>query len=326
MGYSMRSHFHMMPRAARILPFLCLLVLLAACGGEERFPVDLSDRVPDATLRDLAPPPDNSALRFGFEPRNNVQEDARQYASFLAWLSKATGRRFELRFVPRNGSIAEEIGSGRVHFAAVGAGTFLRMQAGHGAIPLVRGLDAGGKAEYRAAIVVPAGSPVRDLAGLRGKRFAFGGFHSTQGHLIPRILLAERGIALRDLAGYEYTGSHRNCAAAVAAGRFDAGGIQELLARRLEEDGMIRVLLLSRSYPSSCIVAGRGVSESDRETVRAALLSFRPKGKDAAGLYHWEMTEMAGGFTRASESDYAELGKWARAFGLLNPDGGRGSR
>jgi phosphonate transport system substrate-binding protein len=303
--------------AARAL-FALFLLFLASCGRGERTAVDLSDRIADTALREAAPPPDDTALRFGFEPRNNVQEDARQYASFLAWLSKSTGRRFELRFLPRNGNIVDEIGSGRIQFAAVGAGTFLRMQAKHGVTPLVRGLNAKGKAEYRSAIVVPKDSPIDRLGGLRGKSFAFGGINSTQGHLIPRILLAEQGITLRELARYEYTGSHRNCAAAVAGGRFEAGGIQDLLAQRLEKDGMLRILVVSRDYPSSGIVAAREVPEADRERVRAALLDFRPQGKDASGLYHWESTEMAGGFIRASESDYAELGKWARAFGLLD--------
>ena len=40
---------------------------------------------------------------------------------------------------------------------------------------------------------------------------------STQGHIIPRIILSEYGILLKDLAGYEYTGSHAKCATAVAA-------------------------------------------------------------------------------------------------------------
>jgi phosphonate transport system substrate-binding protein len=300
--------------------FLFLSLLLASCGGGERTAVDLSDRVADSALRETAPPADNSVLRFGFEPRNNVLEDARQYASFLAWLTKATGRPFELRFLPRNGNIVDEIGSGRIHFAAVGAGTFLRMQAKYGVTPLVRGLNAKGKAEYRSAIVVPMGSPVRRLEDLRGRSFAFGGVNSTQGHLIPRILLAEHGITLGDLSRFEYTGSHRNAAAAVAGGRFDAGGIQDLLAQRLEGEGMLRILVASRDYPSSGIVAAREVPEADRERVRAALLDFRPLGKDAPGLYHWDRTEMAGGFVAASESDYIGIGKWARAFGLLVPE------
>ena len=200
------------------------------------------------------------------------------------------------------------------------------MQSRYGVIPLARGLNAEGKAEYKAAIVVPAGSTVRSIRDLRGRAFAFGGINSTQGHLIPRILLAEQGIGLRDLSRYEYTGSHRNCAAAVSAGHFDAGGIQDLLARHLEKAGILRILLTSRDYPSSGIVAAREVPGAVREKVRAALLDFRPKGKDASGLYHWDMTEMAGGFTPASGSDYAELERRAREFGLIPPQRGSGPR
>ena len=38
---------------------------------------------------------------------------------------------------------------------------------------------------------------------LRGRRFAFGSVSSTQGHLIPRIVMLEHGIRLADLGSAE---------------------------------------------------------------------------------------------------------------------------
>lgn len=305
-------------RTRLIAAALGAFVLLSGCAKDERIAVDLADRVDGATLRRTGRDQDNTILHFGFEPRGSLQEDARQYVSLLAYLSRATGYRFELCFLPKNGNIVDEVGQGRTDFAAVGAGTFLRLHDRHGAIPLVRGRNALEEAEYRSVIVVPTGSPIRKVGELRKKRFAFGGVNSTQGHLIPRIVLAEHGIGLGDLADYEYTGSHRNCAAAVASGRYDAGGLQDILGTELARKGIVRVLYTSSCYPSSGIVAGRAVPEEVRERVRRALLDFRPQGRDAAGLYHWDMTEMAGGFVPARESDYAELSRWARRFGLLD--------
>ena len=48
--------------------------------------------------------------------------------------------------------------------------------------------------------------------------------------IIPRISLLEQGVALEDLARYEFTGSHRNCAKAMLSGRFEACAIQDTMA------------------------------------------------------------------------------------------------
>jgi len=213
--------------------FLALVgVLLAGClPGEDRREIDLDDRASDAELRELTARTDSDVLWFGFDLRASPQEDARQYLPFLEYLTKATGYTFELRFTPQDGQIVDDLGTGVVQFAALGAGSTIQAHAKYGVIPLVRGLNAQGRAEYRSVIVVAPDSSIQTIADLRGKRFAFGSLTSTQGHLIPRIILLQHGLALDDLAAYAYTGSHRNCANEVTAGRFDAGGMQDTLGR-----------------------------------------------------------------------------------------------
>jgi len=166
-------------------------------------------------------------------------------------------------------------------------------------------------------MVTAPDSPIRRIEDLRGKRFAFGSITSTQGHLIPRIILAQHGIALEDLASYEWTGSHRNCANAVAAGRFDAGGMQDTLGRELERAGIIRVIYTSRYYPSSGIAASRDVPAEALAKVNQALIDFEPKGRHAERLFDWDKTEMPNGFVDADDEDYSELREWYRRFGLL---------
>lgn len=288
-------------------------------GG--RKDIDLNDRISDQELRKLAPKQDVNVLRFGFDLRASPQEDARQYVPFLKYLEKATGYRFELRFTPKDGEIVDDLGKGVVHLAAVGAGSYIQAQEKYGVIPVVRGLNVSGKAEYQSVIVVRPDSPIQKVENLRGKRFAFGSVTSTQGHLIPRIILAKAGIDLKDLAAYEYTGSHRNCANAVAAGWFDAGAMQDTMGKELAEAGLIRIIHTSKYYPSSGIAANKDVAPEILAKVKQALLNLQPKGRDAAGLYHWDRTEMPNGFTEAREEDYTELRERIRKFGLLNKPG-----
>jgi phosphonate transport system substrate-binding protein len=254
--------------------FLALVgVLLTGClPGNDHREIDLDDRVSEAELHALTVRTDTDVLRFGFDLRASPQEDARQYLPFLQYLEQATGYAFELRFMPQDGQIVDDLGTGVVQFAAIGAGSYIQAHAQYGVIPLVRGLDTHGRAEYRSVIVVAPDSPIRTIEDLRGKRFAFGSLTSTQGHLIPRIILLQHGLTLDDLAAYEYAGSHRNCANEVTAGRFDAGGMQDTLGEELAAAGLLRIIYTSQYYPSSGIAANKDVPPEVLDRVRQALL------------------------------------------------------
>lgn len=307
-------------RFALILVTLCVILILALSGCDSRDveKIDLSERIDDAELAMMAPKRDSDIIRVGFDLRGSPVEDARQYLPFLKYLENETGLRFELRFTPTSSTIVDDLGEGVVQFAAVGADTYIAAHEKYGVIPLARGLNSEGRAEYQSVIIVAPESPIQKVEDLRGKRFAFGSVTSTQGHLIPRIILTEHRISLDDLGGYEYTGSHRNCANAVASGRFDVGGMQDTMGRRMAEGGIVRIIYTSKFYPSSGIAANKDVPGEVIEKVKQALLHFKPEGKDAEGLYHWDQTEMPNGFTEAFDEDYADLREWSIKFGLID--------
>ena len=292
------------------------LAFFGCDSGPERKEIDLKDTVTEAEIKEHAAAGNMDILRFGFDLRASPQEDARQYLPFLRYLEDATGYRFDLRFTPKNVKIVDDLGQGVVQFAAIGAGSYIEARARYGVVPLARGLNIHGKAEYRSVIFTHPQSPVKKIQDLRGKRFAFGSITSTQGHVIPRIILAESGLTLDDLSAYEYAGSHRNCANVVVAGGFDAGGMQDIMGKNMEAAGLIRIIKTSNYYPSSGIVANKEVPAEKLAKVKQALLDFDPK-LHSVDLYHWERTEMASGFCEARDEDYEELRDWMRKFGLF---------
>ena len=256
-------------------------------------------------------------LVVGFDRRLEPKEDVRMYAPLLTYLENATGRAFRLHVTPRDGNVVDEIGAGQVDFAIVGTLSYLQARERWGARALVRGLNAEGEPTYRAAIVARPDTPVQSLADLRDCSFVFGAPNSTQGNLIPRMMLAEEGIALTDLRGYEYTRSHAATASAVVNGRYDAGGMQDTLALTLQSRGLVRIVALSPPYPSSGVMVSPQVPEDVADLVRKALLDFDPMGRGAPSLYHWDRSEMPRGFAPAQDEDYAVLRQWAASFGLL---------
>ncbi len=260
---NMSSHVH---RVSAFILAIVATIIVTACGSRtEQSVIDLDDTVEGFRLQTQT---DQPTLLFGFDLRNSPQEDARQYLPFLDYLSRTTGYRFELRFTPRGQRLAELLGQGKVDVAAVGAVSYIRAHEKYGARILVRGLNTRNRADYQACIVVAVDSPVQHLEELRGKTFAFGAMSSTQGHLIPRLMLQQKNIRLSDLHGHQYTGSHQRCAEAVISGRFAACGMQDTLARRLDKEGVLRILVCSRPYPSSGIASAPDVPAKVTEKIR----------------------------------------------------------
>ena len=300
-----------------LLLLVGLSLLLAGCAAEPSINVSLSENLLNGTVR--APvQPDDGAVTVGFDRRLEPKEDVRMYAPLLAYLGRATGRAFRLHVTPRDGSVVDEIGAGRVDFAIVGTLSYLQARERLGGRALVRGLNAEGEPTYRAAIITRPDSVIRALSDLRGHSFAFGAPNSTQGNLIPRMMLAGEEINLPDLRGYEYTNSHAATASAVVNGRDDAGGMQDTLALALQSRGLVRIVALSPPYPSSGVMVSATVPEDVAELVRKALLAFDPTGRDASGLYHWDRSEMPRGFAPAQDEDYEVLRQWASSLGLLS--------
>jgi len=301
-----------------------LSIGLVSCGSSEDIPiqqVDHMDRLSDVELRQQEQFNESQdsqfIFNFGFDLRASPQEDAAQYLPFLTYLEKATGYRFKLHFTSKNSSTVDDIGQGKTQFAAMGADGFLKAQSEHGALSLVRGVNHQGKTEYQSILVVRPDSLIENVKDIKEHSLAFGSRDSTQGHLIPRIILMDNGISLNDLKDYGYTGSHQNCAEAVVSGKYDVCGMQDQLAKKLASQGVVKIIHTSRYYPSSGIVANKSVPAEIIKRIKRALIDFDPEGKHREGLYHWDSTEMPKGFLAANEGDYNDLRQWSIRFGFL---------
>ncbi len=294
-----------------------LLFALVSCNSSDNIPVqkvDSQDRLSDIELQQLQKQEQGKAhnvFYFGFDLRASPQEDTAQYLPFLNYLEGATGYHFKLHFTPKSSSTVEELGQHKIQFAAMGAVSFLKAQSMYGAVSLARGINHQGKAEYQSVLVVAADSRIHNIKDIKGRRLAFGSRDSTQGHLIPRIMLTENGISLNDLRAYGYTGSHQNCAEAVVSSKYDVCGMQDQLAKKLAAQGQVKIIHTSAYYPSSGIVADSSVPADVILRVKQALLDFEPQTKHSQGLYHWDRTEMPKGFINAQASDYVELRQWS---------------
>ncbi|QIN79276.1 phosphate/phosphite/phosphonate ABC transporter substrate-binding protein [Rubrobacter marinus] len=168
---------------------------------------------------------------------------------------------------------------------------------------------------YRSVIIVPEESPVREVSELRGRDFAFGSVSSTSGSLYPSIMLREAGVDYRtDLGEVTYTGGHDATAQAVAGGRVDAGGIEDRILYRLEEEGVIEggsVRVIEESDPIQGYpwVVRSELPDDLEGAITDAYLSMQdPDLLDLLG---------AEGYERVEAGDYDYVEEQARELDLL---------
>lgn len=301
-----------------VLLLFTILVLLSACSPQADFQIRLNENLEQTPL--WAPAATSSdGWSIAFDSRLEPKDDVRQVASLAEWLEGQMGEAFGVYIPSPEESLVDSVCSGRADFAVVGTVSYLQAHQQCGAQILARGLNADGKDTYRAAIIVAANNSLQTLADLKGHAFAFGAVNSTQGHLIPRLMLQQAGLGLEDFSTYTYTASHTATANAVTSGRVDAGALQDTLAAELARRGLVRILAFSEPYPSSGIIASPDVPSDVVESVRQALLRLDPLGADSSALYDWQRTEMPLGFVAANDDEYEALRQIAETVGLLRP-------
>jgi phosphonate transport system substrate-binding protein len=151
-------------------------------------------------------------------------------------------------------------------------------------------------------IITRADSEVKSIGDLRGRRFAFGDMKSTSSHIMPRSMLKEAGIDIRELQYYTFLGHHDDVARAVVKGDFDAGGVMEAIAYRFEDQG-IRFLQVSDEIPEFNICYHPSVDEKTLSSIKTALVSLNVSAPEGAAILK-SIDKDYTGFVDASDSDY----------------------
>lgn len=295
---------------------LLSIALLSGCSETET-PKKVSIDKRSASIEENAKPDDTATVKFGFDLRLGPKEDVEIYIPFLRYISQSTGKIFSLRFTEKYEDTVENLGKGITQFAALGPVNALLVTERYGAGCVVMGLNSDRKPEYRSVIFARTDSSIASLRDLKGKSFAFGDKFSTQGHIIPRKMLEDAGITLKQLKAYIFSGSHSNTARAVLNGEYDAGGMQDTLAKRLAAEGKIKILSISKAYPSSLVCFNKDVPLPVIRGVQSALLSFDPMGKHKDILIGWDKTEMPAGFAEYNAAVLSEIKKLSIQYGLL---------
>jgi phosphonate transport system substrate-binding protein len=131
---------------------------------------------------------------------------------------------------------------GTVDFVHFGPAPYIRAKEQNPNVQLLAMEHENGEKRFKGVIVVAKNSPIRTIADLRGKRFAFGDKNSTIGRYLVQAELVSHGIYGKDLASFKYMERHDQVAGAVELGDFDAGSVKSGTFKKYEDKGTLRKL------------------------------------------------------------------------------------
>jgi phosphonate transport system substrate-binding protein len=258
----------------------------------------LGSLVSQATEQKLDP------VVLAVHPYLPLQELKKRFQPLADYLRSRLAREVVVRIGPDYAEHIAYIGMNKVDIAYMGPATYVRMVARYGMKPLLARLEINGKPVFHGYLVSRQASAVRDLPSLRGRRFAFGDPGSTMSHLVPRYMMLEAGIDVRDLADYQFLGSHVNVALAVLAGAFDAGAVKEEVMVAYAAAGL-RPIAKSKPFSEHLFVARSDAPADFIQAVSSAMLRLNESSEGQAILQG--IKQNATGLVAVEDRDYDNL-------------------
>lgn len=297
------------PHRRAIITYGATAAIMAACGGGP-----LSD--PTRGARSAGEQP--TSLRVGLIPNQAPDAVKAQYEPFRAYLAERLKQPVELFVATDYAGVVEAMASDRLDVAYFGGLSYVQAEQRAKIYPIVTEVDQSTQTtKYHAVIIVNSASPIKTVAELKGKKFAFGDISSTSGSLYPRIMLDQAGIGgFTNPEQFIYSGGHDATTLAVQNDTVDAGGVEERIMERLIAQGRVdrsKITIIERSRPIE------GYPWVVREAINTDLVG---RIMDAfMGITDATLLRLmrAVRYERVTAKDYDEIRTEAKRLGLLTP-------
>jgi phosphonate transport system substrate-binding protein len=252
-------------------------------------------------------------LRIALLPDENASTIIQNAQPLKKYLEDLLKKPVEIVVTTDYSSMIEAMRFGRIEVGYFGPFSYVLAKSKTPEIePFGVGVDKG-KPNYQSILIATADGPVKELADIKGKPFAFGDRASTSSHLAPRAHLAKQGL-IGD-ADYKvvHLGQHDAVARAVAAGQVPAGALSEQIYRVLVETKKIdptriRQLALSEPIPNYPLTVQGFLKPELKEAIKRAFLDL----KDPAILKLFRVE----GIATATDKDYDVLREMAKVLQL----------
>jgi phosphonate transport system substrate-binding protein len=275
---------------------------------------DLTADLPTDPKRIVNPP----TLIFAYTPTEDPAVYQKAWDGFLKHLEKVAGKRVVFFPVQSNAAQYEAMRSGRLHIAGVNAGGNALAVNCAGFVPFTMMAAADNSFGYEMEIVVPADSPIKVPADLKGRKIAFTDATSNSGFKAPSAIL-KADFNLESKRDYEpvFSGKHDNSILGVVNKDYEAAAVansvlNRMVDRKVFDPAKIRSIYKSQTFPTT----GYGTAYN----LDPALVA---KIKEAFFTFQWEGSALQAEFQKEGKfvpidykKDWAVLRKIDEATGV----------
>ena len=225
-----------------------------------------------------------STLIFSYTPVEDPAVYQKVWDGFLKNLESVTGKKIVFFPVQSNAAQYEAMRSGRLHIAGVNAGGNALAVNCSGYVPFAMMASKDGTFGYEMEIIVPADSPIKTPADIKGKKLAFTAPTSNSGFKAPSVLLESEFqlVAKRD---YEpvFSGKHDNSVLGVANKDYEVAAIaNEVMVRMFErkvvDPKKIRTIYKSDTFPTTSYGLAYNLDAKLQDKIKEAFFTFPWEG------------------------------------------------
>ncbi len=196
---------------------------------------------------------DPDTLKVALLPDENAATIIKNNKPLKDYLEKRLNKKIELVVTTDYSSMIEAMRHGRLDMAYFGPLSYVLAKTKSDIEPFAA-LEKDGSTTYQSVVIANIEAGINDFADIKGKNMAYGDTASTSSHLIPKSLLADKGLWAKQDYEEHFLGAHDAVAIAVQNGHAQAGGLsrpifESLVARKMISLDKVKVLGYSKPFP-----------------------------------------------------------------------------
>jgi phosphonate transport system substrate-binding protein len=225
-----------------------------------------------------------STLIFSYTPVEDPAVYQKVWDGFIQHLEKTTGKKVVFFPVQSNAAEYEAMRSGRLHIAGVNAGGNALAVNCAGYVPFTMMASKDGTFGYEMEIIVPADSPIKTPADLKGHKLAFTDATSNSGYKAPSAIL-KADFHLEPKKDYEpvFSGKHDNSILGVVNKDYEAAAVansvlNRMIDRKVFDPAKIRSIYKSQTFPTTGYGYAYNLDPKLVEKIKEAFFTFQWEG------------------------------------------------
>ena len=244
--------------------------------------------------------PDPDTLKVALLPDENAATVIKNNKPLKDYLEKRLNKKIELVVTTDYSSMIEAMRHGRLDLAYFGPLSYVLAKSKSDIEPFAA-IEKKGSTTYQAVVIANNEAGINNFEDIKGKNMAYGDTASTSSHLIPKSMLAEKGLRAKQDYEEHFLGAHDAVAVAVQNGHAQAGGLsrpifESLVARKMISLDKVKVLGYSKPFPQYPWTMRSNLTPELKTKIKTAFLEIT----DPAVLKPFK----ADAFASISDKDY----------------------